>query len=313
MSATASLKLPEEDRENQHKENVPVTQSCLGGPLPGSFLMLEQEKKLHKWSFPILTILWLRDVIELPLCGAGFCFRASAVTAVTGPACPARASREGNRAGAAEAHPASGYLVMHQYVWNKQSFRLLYFLTSAEKRERKRQITATRCGIPSFCFGKESAEGSQRARENEWGVFCAFDSKPEVCLRGSTSFQWVWVWTSACFEKRGARGVQKVPFQEKVLHHVEMSPPHTVRNEVGLEIPVAGKCGEVTYSVRERESFQIFVFYLKNSHINFLCKGRISHRNSPQRIELVFIKTFPVLNRNISIQLILEVRTLTPR
>lgn len=55
--------------------------------------------------------------------------------------------------------------------------------------------------------------------------------------------------------------MQKIPLQEKVLHHRETSPLHIVRNEVQLEIPVTGKCGEVTYSVRERESFQIFVFY----------------------------------------------------
>jgi len=48
MSATASLKLPEEDRENQHEKNVSVTQSCLGGLLQKSFLMLEQEEKLQK-------------------------------------------------------------------------------------------------------------------------------------------------------------------------------------------------------------------------------------------------------------------------
>lgn len=84
-----------------------------------------------------------------------------------------------------------------------------------------------------------------------------------------------------------------------------------MRNEVRLEIPIAGKHGEVTCSVRERESFQIFVFYLKNSHINFLWKGRFSHRNSPHRIELLSIKPLPVLTRNVSIQLILEVRALT--
>ena len=48
MSATASRKLPKEDRENQDKKNVSVMQSCLGGLLPGSFLMLEQEEKLPK-------------------------------------------------------------------------------------------------------------------------------------------------------------------------------------------------------------------------------------------------------------------------
>lgn len=55
--------------------------------------------------------------------------------------------------------------------------------------------------------------------------------------------------------------MQKIPLQEKVLHHRETSLPHIARDEVRLEIPVAGKRGEVTYSVRERESFQIFGFY----------------------------------------------------
>lgn len=62
-------------------------------------------------------------------------------------------------------------------------------------------------------------------------------------------------------KKGGARGVQKIPLQEKVLHHRETSPPHAVRNEVRLEIRNAGKRGDVTYSVRERERFQIFGFY----------------------------------------------------
>lgn len=46
--ATASLKLPKEDRGNQHKKNVSVKQSRLGGLLAGSLLMLEQEEKPRK-------------------------------------------------------------------------------------------------------------------------------------------------------------------------------------------------------------------------------------------------------------------------
>lgn len=53
--ATASLKLPKEDRGNQHKKNVSVKQSRLGGLLAGSLLMLEQEEKPRKccdWVSP---------------------------------------------------------------------------------------------------------------------------------------------------------------------------------------------------------------------------------------------------------------------
>lgn len=63
------------------------------------------------------------------------------------------------------------------------------------------------------------------------------------------------------FEKRDTRGVQKFPLEEKVLHGGETSAPLIMRNEVQLEVPIAGRHWEVKYSVRERESFQIFVFY----------------------------------------------------
>lgn len=88
-----------------------------------------------------------------------------------------------------------------------------------------------------------------------------FDSKPAVCLHGSTWFQCLRLWTRAHFEKGGTRGVQKIPLEEKVLHHGETSTPLIVKNEVQLEIPIAGRHWEVKYSARERESFQIFAVY----------------------------------------------------
>lgn len=45
LSATASTKLPRGKRENKHKENIPVVQSCHAGLLTGSILMLVQKVK----------------------------------------------------------------------------------------------------------------------------------------------------------------------------------------------------------------------------------------------------------------------------
>lgn len=138
-------------------------QSCLGGLPLGSFLMLEQEEKLHKW-YDWVSPLWCWYLFQSLSSGCcdGSCLSCSSTKG--GQPCRSCGG----------SHSASGYFVMHQYAWNKHSFRLLYFLTSAEKRARKRWITATRCGIPSFCFGKGSAEGSQKAREKEWGHFLCF-------------------------------------------------------------------------------------------------------------------------------------------
>lgn len=110
MSATASLKLPEGDRENQQKKNVSDTEP------PGRSPSWGWRRKRSCVS----------DVIEFPLRGAGICFRASAGTATMGPARPAPASREGNQ------HRSL------QKALNKHPFRMPYFLTPAEKRERKR-------------------------------------------------------------------------------------------------------------------------------------------------------------------------------
>lgn len=221
----------------------------MGCVLRGSFLMLEQVEKLNKWCC------WVAgDVIF----GAGICFRASAVTAVMGPAW---ALRESNRAGATEHNPASGDVVLHQYVWNKHSFGLLYFLTSAEKRGKEKANNSYT--LRDFCllFWKRNCRGESES-QGKW-VSCFLC----VWFKAYSLPAWFHLvpvpvtLDQSLFEKRDTRGVQKIPLEEKVLHHGETSAPLIMRNEVQLEVPITGRHWEVKYSVRERESFQIFVFY----------------------------------------------------
>ncbi|OPJ85403.1 hypothetical protein AV530_011812 [Patagioenas fasciata monilis] len=72
---------------------------------------------------------------------------------------PARALRESNCAGATENNPDSGDVVMHQYMWNKHPFGLLYFLTSAEKRGKEKANNSYT--LRDFCllFWKRNCRG----------------------------------------------------------------------------------------------------------------------------------------------------------
>lgn len=86
-----------------------------------------------------------------------------------GPACPAQAARELlEETGATQETGDKGLPCLRLLrdasvcVEQKYSFRLLYFLTSVEKRERKKRVTPTHCGIPSFCLEKKVQKGVRK-------------------------------------------------------------------------------------------------------------------------------------------------------
>lgn len=139
--------LPEEDRENQQKKDVSVTQSCLGGLLPGTFLTLRQEAKLPRrcdWVSPS----WSRRVLQS--LGRDCCHGVLFLLLGMG---------EGSGAGAVELTLPRVHPCVCLCVWNTRSFRLRYFPTSAEKSERKSRTAATRCGIPASVLEKKAQEG----------------------------------------------------------------------------------------------------------------------------------------------------------
>lgn len=103
------------------------------------------------------------------------------------------------RCGSCGAHPASGH--------STTLLQAVEFPDLRGEEGKEKSNNSYMLQDSSFCFGKESAERSQRARENEWGDFCAifffflmlfqFGSSGCVCLdqglfwkKGCRKFLW---------------------------------------------------------------------------------------------------------------------------
>lgn len=132
------------------------------------------------------------------------CFRASAGTAARGPAHPAR---DWGTATVQEPWSSPCLRVLHDAsvcVEHTLLQAVLFPDLNGEERKEKSNNSYV-LWDSSFCFGKESSGRSQRARENERGDFCAFF----FFYAAPVWFQWVCVWTRACFEKKSAENFFK--------------------------------------------------------------------------------------------------------
>lgn len=145
MSATASTKLPRGKRENKHKENIPVVQSCHGGLLNGSILMVEQKAKPKS------------SMIKLAL-----------LPAEMGSGHPAWASGEGNH--------SSGWFTPK--VQDKEHLQAAVSPDITEMRAKEMAKSISMLWDYLLLFWKRKCSRESGSQGNTRGGFCALYSEP---------------------------------------------------------------------------------------------------------------------------------------